>query len=154
MPETADIDTSTPEGFSAGLEALGLRQRDRDGDLQPLRPARVALLLSAPESTVKNWLRGSRPVHPTAARMVDWMMEGYRPEGWHMTGDDFRAAREALELNEDQLGELLDVETDTILKWESDFHGPPGFVAEAMRWLLSGFRPSDFPTGAREEARP
>lgn len=132
---TADqIDTSTPEGLSAGLKRAGLSV------------PRFALLIGAPERTVTKWLKGISPVHPTAAIMLDWMLEGYRPHGWHMTGDHFRRDRERLGLSQDELADILDVETEMVVRWESDFDGPPGFVARAMAWLTSERPPVDLAT--------
>lgn len=127
------IDTTTPEGFSAALDVL------------KLSIIRASLVLQAPESSVKQWLRGTRPVHPAAASMLAWMLEGFRPETWHMTGPALREARESLDLSEEDLAIILDVETALVVNWESDFHGPPRFVAEAVRWLLRGHRPPEWP---------
>lgn len=127
------IDTSTAEGFREGMDQLGATR------------TRISMLLGAPEQTVRAWMNGHRPVHPTAAMMLDWMLAGHKPDNWHMTGRDLRAAREILDLTEDQLANVLDVETDTLINWESDFHGPPHFVATAVRWLVGGFRPENWP---------
>jgi DNA-binding XRE family transcriptional regulator len=128
-------DTSTAAGFDAACIEIF-------GNSMP----RASLVLRAPESTVKSWRREKRPVHPTAGVMMDWLLDGYRPPDWHMTGDQLKAARTKLDLTEDQLAQVLDIETSTYLKWESDFQGPPGFVANAVNWLLDGYRPSNWPS--------
>jgi DNA-binding transcriptional regulator YiaG len=69
----------------------------------------------------------------------------YRPDTWHLTGPGLRAMREDLGLSEDELAIILDVETASVVNWESDFHGPPRFVAEAVRWLQRGHRPPEWP---------
>ncbi len=129
MPQiigSAGINTATAEGMQSGLDILKMSK------------SRFSLLIGAPEATVHAWVRGRRPVHPTAAKMLDWMLDGVRPETWHMTGDQLREAREGLCMTEYELADALDVETATIVKWESDFHGPPHFVATAVRWLQDG----------------
>lgn len=126
MPIVADmeLDTSTAEGFSEGMRHLDISV------------TRAAMLIGAPESTIKKWLKGERPVHPTAARMLRWMLDGYRPENWHMTGKDLRLLRDEMGLTLTELAVILDIEDEALAKFESDFHGPPGFVATAVRWLL------------------
>jgi DNA-binding transcriptional regulator YiaG len=127
-----EIDTSTTEGFREGM------------DVMDFSVARFALLVGAPESTVKSWKGGDKPVNPSAAIMLKWMINGYRPYNWHMTGPDLRAKREDMQLSQDELGQILDVEADTIVKWESDFRGPPGFIARAIEWLDSDVPPFDW----------
>ncbi|WP_306150687.1 hypothetical protein [Roseovarius sp. MMSF_3281] len=131
-----EIDTSTAEGFLEGLKTI------------QMTTGQFAALISTPDDTVRSWVRGRRPVHPTAARMLDWLIEGYRPADFHITGERFKAMRERLELTEDELAEILDVETETVIKWEGSFGGPPRFVAKAMWWLTSRNPPIDLPTAS------
>lgn len=128
---TSEIDTSTPEGLREGLEAAGLSA------------TRFSLLAGIPENTVSKWLNGRRPVHPAAAVMLDWLLAGFQPPGWHMTGQGLREAREGLGLSQDELAVILDVETGAVALWESDERGPPGFVARAVMWLESDPSPMD-----------
>jgi len=106
------IDTTTSEGFSAALDIL------------KLSISRASLVLQAPESSVKQWLRATRPVHPAAASMLSWMLDGYRPDTWHLTGPGLRAMREDLGLSEDELAIILDaISTGRLDLWQKPFDG-------------------------------
>ena len=131
--EGNEIDTSTTEGFNEALAVLDMHT------------GRASMVLGTTESTLRAWRHGKRPVHPTAAVMLDWIGDGFRPDNWHMMGSELREAREQLDLSREQLGEILDAEASTIAMWESDDQGPPGFVATAVRWLMDGFRPEGWP---------
>jgi DNA-binding transcriptional regulator YiaG len=132
-----DIDTTTAEGFKAGMDRLRIGFE------------RVARLMNVDGRSVKRWCSGAQPVHPTAAAMLRWLLDGYRPYDWPQTGDQFRAHRESLGISADALAQLLDVETEILLKWESDERGPPDLAARALGWLLDGHRPSGFPKACR-----
>lgn len=67
-----------------------------------------------------------------------------------MTHEEFRAARARLGLTAKELGQVLDLPLRTIQRYETD----PALstarkvhptVARAMRWLLAGYRPPEFP---------
>lgn len=131
--DQTDLDTSTNDGFAEGI------------DLLPVSASTAALVLGVPDSSFSAWVRRRRAPHPTAARMLSWLLAGYRPADWHMTGPDFIMARERLGLSVDELADVLDAEPETIRKWSSDFSGPPRMVATAMRWMLDGFRPPEWP---------
>ena len=131
--DASEIDTSTSEGFAAGLDLLNLR------------PSRASVILGTSESTIKNYCK-KYPPNPAAAKMVEWMLAGYRPHNWHVSGNGLRRRRERLELTQDELAIILDTETETVAKYESDSRGPPLCVAMAVEWMLRGFRPPEWPT--------
>jgi DNA-binding transcriptional regulator YiaG len=134
MEMKLNIDTSTPEGFRRARGDLGLTV------------AQVARLLQTNERTVKRWESSDdRMVHPTAAMVMDWFAGGFRPPEWpeKMTGREMHNIRYGMQMSVSQMGELLDVEDDTILKWESDDRGPPAMVQQALTWLQSGDVPTD-----------
>ena len=135
-PIPDDLDTSTNAGFRDGLDALGVK------------PSTAGLVMGIPDSTLSAWVRGRRPPHPTGASMLRWLLDGYRPRDWHMTGPDFDEARVDLGLTVEDLADVLDADPETIVKWSSDFNGPPRMVATAMRWFLDeDFRPPEWPAG-------
>lgn len=134
--DQSEIDTSTADGFREVMNRQGFSV------------ARASILIGASEATINAWIKEKRPVHPTAARMLEWISKGYRPENYHMSGADLKSARAQLGLSSEAMANLLDVEISTLEKWESDFRGPPAFVATGIRWLLLGFRPPEFPTAA------
>lgn len=125
-----EFDTSTMQGLRDALEHSRISQ------------TRLALLIGAPEDAIRSWLRGRRPVHPTASVMLDWILDGYRPPEWHMTGPDMADLRASMGMSQRELADVLDVSEGDIDLWESDFHGPPGFVARAIQWLSSDKPPS------------
>lgn len=67
-----------------------------------------------------------------------------------MTPQQFKQARRELGLTQGQLGAILDTAPQTIRKWEMDktrstARGVNPVAAQAMRWMLAGFRPPEFP---------
>ncbi len=67
-----------------------------------------------------------------------------------MTADEFKAARLQLGLSVRQLATILATTAQSITKWEA----PPSastaakvnpIAAQAMRWMLAGFRPPEWP---------
>lgn len=66
-----------------------------------------------------------------------------------MTPQEFKQARQSLGLSQSQLGRILDTAPQTIRKWEMDpirstSRPVNPIAAQAMRWMLAGFRPADF----------
>lgn len=71
----SDIDTSTPSGFKDARKALGLSIRD------------VAHIINSNEKTVRIWERSEgRGPNPVAARIMIWLLDGYRPPEWPVNG--------------------------------------------------------------------
>jgi len=67
-----------------------------------------------------------------------------------VTPQDFKTARKSLGLTQAQLGHVLDTAPRTIRKWEtpeakSTARSVNPVAARAMSWLLSGYRPPEFP---------
>lgn len=66
-----------------------------------------------------------------------------------MTPEEFRLARRKLGLTLAQLGAILDTNPRTIRKWEAtdgpNSRSPNPVAAQAMRWMLAGFRPPEWP---------
>ena len=67
-----------------------------------------------------------------------------------MTPAEFKQARITLGLTQAQLGVILNTVPQTIRRWEMEpersTSRPPNPVAvQAMRWMLDGFRPPEFP---------
>lgn len=64
-----------------------------------------------------------------------------------MTGAEFKAARERLGLTYSELGAILGgIRADTIRrKWEIDKPGPSPMACQAVRWMLDGYRPPEWP---------
>lgn len=67
-----------------------------------------------------------------------------------MTSQDFKQARQQLGLTQAQLGRILDTAPQTIRRWEMDPKHSSArpinpIAAQAMRWMLDGFRPPEFP---------
>jgi DNA-binding transcriptional regulator YiaG len=116
------IDTTETEDFNAAIDKL-FRTRTR-----------AALVLGVPEGTLKKWVRGEIPVHPTASAMVDLLLTGWRPDDWHMTGPKMQKVRIDMGMTISEMGELLKLDDETVEKFEADFHGPPAFVARFIAW--------------------
>lgn len=129
MTNHQGIDPSTPEGFQQAIDALGMSI------------TRCALTLGCPESSVKKWLKGRPDPHPTAAAMMRALLSDWRPKGWHMTGPMMKTAREDLGLSIEELADMLGVEHDVVELYESDYRGPPHFVAKYIDWLAQGYTP-------------
>ncbi len=138
MDEKTDreFDTTDPRGFAAARWHMNMTAET------------AACLLGVNERSLKRWESGKTEVSPTAAKVLDWMLEGWRPREWYMTGEHMADLRLDLGLTEDQLATVLDVETELLIKWESDDRGPPRIVAKAIYWLIDGYRPSGWPTDA------
>ena len=64
-----------------------------------------------------------------------------------MNGSEFKAARERLCLTYGELGEILGgIRPDTIRrKWERDNPSPSPIACQAVKWMLDGFRPPEWP---------
>ncbi|MEM9050285.1 MAG: helix-turn-helix transcriptional regulator [Pseudomonadota bacterium] len=67
-----------------------------------------------------------------------------------MTPEQFKEARRKLGLTQAQLGTILDTSPTTIRKWEmsedkSTARGPNPVACQAMRWMLGGYRPPEWP---------
>jgi len=62
-----------------------------------------------------------------------------------LTGDQFRAARCALGLTQDDLGRVLGVGGRTVRKWERGERRPSPIVVHVLRWIERPGRPSDWP---------
>jgi DNA-binding transcriptional regulator YiaG len=140
-----NIDTSTPEGFRQTREDL------------ELSVAQVARLLQTNERTVKRWESGDdRMVHPTAAMVMDWFAGGFRPPEWpeKMTGDEMQDLRHGINMSVSQMGDLLDAEDETILKWESDERGPPAIVQQVLTWIWQGDVPTELISAKSEGLEP
>ena len=71
-----------------------------------------------------------------------------------MSPEEFRAARRKLGLTQAQLGAILDTAPQTIRKWEMDESRSTArcvnpVAARAMRWMLEGFRPPQWPAAGQ-----
>ncbi|MGO8211853.1 helix-turn-helix domain-containing protein [Rhizobium ruizarguesonis] len=64
-----------------------------------------------------------------------------------MNAKDFRQARASLGLSASQMANILNVDPRTVRKWESDDGTrPPNAVAiRVVEWMLSGYRPPQWP---------
>ena len=67
-----------------------------------------------------------------------------------MTPAAFKAARKSLGLTQSELGQILDTAPQTIRKWEmgegrSTARSVNPVAARAMRWMLGGYRPKEWP---------
>lgn len=67
-----------------------------------------------------------------------------------MTPTEFKKARQELGLTASQLGHILNTDPPTIRKWEADearktSRNVNPIAARAMRWMLGGFRPPEWP---------
>ena len=64
----------TPQEFKEARKALGLKQRE------------MADILNVSQRTVRSWEQdngiGQRPVNATTARVVEWLLNGFRPPQW------------------------------------------------------------------------
>lgn len=68
-----------------------------------------------------------------------------------MTSEEFKEARRKLGLTQLELGQILDTAPQTIRKWEmpdtrSTARSVNPVAARVMGWLLSGWRPPEWPT--------
>jgi len=64
-----------------------------------------------------------------------------------MTRTEFKEARNKLGLSHSQLGKILDTDSRTIRRWESDKEtgrDPNPIACVVLKWMLKGFKPSDF----------
>jgi DNA-binding transcriptional regulator YiaG len=69
-----------------------------------------------------------------------------------MSPEEFKSARRRLGLTQAQLGHILDTAPPTIRRWEmppenSTARSVNPVAARAMRWMLAGFRPPEWPKG-------
>ena len=67
-----------------------------------------------------------------------------------MSPTEFKEARYELGLSQSQLGKILDTNPTTIRKWEAEperstARAPNPVACQVMRWMLSGFRPPEWP---------
>ena len=62
----------TPQQFKEARQKLGLTQRE------------LADILNSNPRTVRHWETDddTRPVNPIAERVLEWMLNGYRPPEW------------------------------------------------------------------------
>lgn len=62
----------TPAEFKEARRTLGLSAAD------------LGAILDTDPRTIRRWESEAdpRPVNPIAARVVGWMLDGYRPPGW------------------------------------------------------------------------
>lgn len=67
-----DFDTSTGEGFRAARLHLGLSYRDLGEILGGIRADTIR----------KKWEKDAPSPGPMASRVLDWLLEGYRPPEW------------------------------------------------------------------------
>ena len=67
-----------------------------------------------------------------------------------MTSEEFKQARLKLGLTLSELGAILSTDPRTIRKWEAtsgtNARAPNPVAAQAVRWMLDGFRPPEWPT--------
>jgi DNA-binding transcriptional regulator YiaG len=62
----------TPQQFKEARLSLGLSARQ------------LSIILNTNERTIRRWETddGTRPVNPIAIRVMQWMLNGYRPPEW------------------------------------------------------------------------
>lgn len=62
----------TPAEFKLARQSLGLSA------------AKLGRILDTDPRTIRRWESDAdpRPVNPIAARVMQWMTDGYRPKGW------------------------------------------------------------------------
>jgi DNA-binding transcriptional regulator YiaG len=62
----------TPDKFKEARLSLGLSARQ------------LSIILNTNERTIRRWETddGTRPVNPIAIRVMQWMLNGYRPPEW------------------------------------------------------------------------
>lgn len=75
-----------------------------------------------------------------------------------MTGEEFKAARIKLGLTLLQTAQILDIDASTVKRWEaaetaSTKTGVSPTAARVMQWMLSGFRPPQWPSQPRAQRR-
>lgn len=75
-----------------------------------------------------------------------------------MTPDGFKRARHQLGLTQAELARILDTAPTTIRRWEQSegpgARSPNPVAAQAMRWMLAGFRPPGWPERTRHQDTP
>jgi DNA-binding transcriptional regulator YiaG len=64
-----------------------------------------------------------------------------------MTPTEFKQARQKLGLSSSQLGVILNTDPRTVRRWEDDSSmRPPNPIAcRVITWMLSGYRPPEWP---------
>ena len=67
-----------------------------------------------------------------------------------MDNHQFKKARRELGLTISDLGHILNTDPRTIRRWEADKNcatsrNPNPVASQVMRWMLNGFRPSEWP---------
>jgi DNA-binding transcriptional regulator YiaG len=62
----------TPAQFQAARDKLGLTVRE------------LGAILNSSQRTIRHWetADGTRPPNPIACRVLQWMLDGYRPPEW------------------------------------------------------------------------
>lgn len=62
----------TPAQFKKARQTLGLSQ------------SQLAHILNTDPRTVRRWEQddGTRPPNPIACRVIEWMLDGYKPPEW------------------------------------------------------------------------
>ena len=65
-----------------------------------------------------------------------------------MTPTEFKEKRQSLGLSQRQLGEILNSDPRTVRRWETESDPRPvnPIAARVLQWLLSGFRPPEWPS--------
>lgn len=71
-----------------------------------------------------------------------------------MTGEEFKAARIKLGLSLLQTAQILDIDASTVKRWEAAESASTKTrvsptAARVMQWMLSGFRPPQWPSQPR-----
>jgi DNA-binding transcriptional regulator YiaG len=72
-----------------------------------------------------------------------------------MTPEQFKAGRKSLGLSVTQLAHILNTAPDTVRKWElpdyrSTARGISPVAQRVMQWMMTGYRPPEWP-GGRDE---
>jgi DNA-binding transcriptional regulator YiaG len=120
----ATLETSSSTGFRDARLALDLTRKE------------LCIILRVNERTLIRWEDGQKEPHPSAAKMMSMMLDGYRPNSWphQWTGDTMRGFRDGMGWSQDDLADALGLDVETVALYEAG-NGPPEFVAELMTWL-------------------
>ena len=72
-----------------------------------------------------------------------------------MSPEEFKEARRSLGLTLAQLGAILATDPRTVRKWEAtggaNARSPNPVAAQAVRWMLAGFRPPEWPKTTKND---
>ena len=127
--------------------------RDRLG----LSKEEAARILGTTERTITRWeaspdTKQARRPNNAAARMMRWMLGGYRPpqasEAPRKTPEEFSAGRKSLFLTQADLAVILDLDRQTVVRYElapdlPTALSPSPFASRALDWMLGGFEPPE-----------